>query len=95
MRNSETRTVALAAGAVTLLTTPSKHRMALTLSPHLTTGYTADASLDVAENRGLVITAGGGCVALRFEEHGAIVQRGWYAYCASPITISVLETFEA
>lgn len=96
MRNSSLRSVTLAASGVTLVAEASKHRRVLTLSPNQSSGYTVAPDGAVADNGGLVVTAGGGCVTLTFEAVGVLVQQAWYARnaTAGALVVGVLEAFE-
>ena len=96
MRNASLRSITLAASGVTQVAQPSKHRRVLTFSPNQAEGYTVAPDAAVADNGGLVITAGGGCVTLTFEAVGTLVQQAWFANNAavSPIVVGVLESFE-
>lgn len=96
MRNSSLRSVTLAASGVTLVVEASKHRRVLTLSPNQASGYTVAPDAAVADNGGLVVTAGGGCVTLTFEAVGVLVQQAWYARnaTAGALVVGVLEAFE-
>ena len=96
MRNASLRAVTIPTAGIARLAEPSKHRRVLTLSPHLSTGYTAAPDAAVASNGGLVVTAGGGCVTLTFEAVGTLVQQAWFGQNASggDIVVGVLEAYE-
>lgn len=96
MRNASLRAVTLAASGVTRIAEPSKHRRVLTFSPNQSAGYTVAMDAAVADNGGLLITAGVGCVTLTFEAVGTLVQQAWFARnaTAGAIVVGVLEAFE-
>jgi hypothetical protein len=96
MRNASITTVTIPNGTTRRLAEPSKHRRVLTLSPHLTAGYTASTDPNLVSNGGLVVTAGGGCVSLTFESVGVLVQQAWFGQNSSgaDITVAVLEAYE-
>lgn len=93
MRNSAFKVATLDTTAVQIVP-PSKHRRMLVFSPNLTTGYTVATSAAVSANAGLVVTAGGGCVVLRYEDLGTLVQQAWWGIAASSTQMSVVEAFE-
>lgn len=96
MRNGGISAVTLPLSGTARVAEPSKQRRVLTFSPNLTANYTVSTDPAVTDNAGLVVTAGGGCVTLTYEQVGALVQQAWYAHnaTAGAIVVGVLQAFE-